>query len=66
MPIFGLCLLGNPKYVSCIGTLLKANLRSFAIYFGFRWGLLVGDGVRSSARETMAPFVSAMLNRAPR
>ena len=35
MPIFGLCLSGNTKYISRIGTLSKADFRSVATHFGF-------------------------------
>jgi hypothetical protein len=37
MLIFGLCLSGNPKWVTCIGTLLEANFGSLASHFGFEY-----------------------------
>ena len=45
MLIFGSCLSDNTKWVSRIGTLLEADFRSLATYFGFRYpyGFLVGD-----------------------
>ena len=36
MPIFGLCLSDNLKYISHIGTLLKADFVSLATHFEFR------------------------------
>ena len=36
MPIFGLCLSGNPKQISYIDTLLEVDFRSLATHFEFR------------------------------
>jgi len=34
MPIFELCLSDNPKYVSCIRTLLQADFKSLLLILG--------------------------------
>ena len=54
MTIFGLCLSGNPKWVSRIDTLLEADFGSLAIHFRFGcpYELLVGDNLSSHSIPT--------------
>jgi hypothetical protein len=51
MLIFGSCLSGNPKWVTCIGTLLETDFGSLATHFRFRcpYKLFVGDCLRKEA-----------------
>ena len=60
--IFGLCLSGNPKWVSRIGTLLEANFRSLATYFGFRcpFRSLIG-----SLRSSLIHKTTACISKLP-